>query len=253
MPRALSYLAILVSLIGISLAESQSLSADFLQWGIGIIQDTKEEHSETLDFPRDTVAMYDSSGKKVGFLYEDPAGKSDPNLYWWLRGRLFADSNSFAVQGEDVREVTYEGTCLKYYERKQQYVRVLAYTFKNQPLWLNIEELQHQGYEIEDWKSFISRSPQDREWFRMQDEPSSLLLRDVPSTKGRVLFAMKGFNHIILSLGEWKGSWLRVHVLQYSVADCAPDPSNLIKEYRGWIRALDPKGFPRIWFPTRGC
>ena len=50
---------------------------------------------------------------------------------------------------------------------------------------------------------------------------------------------------------EVRGPWMKVQIATPSL-NCEPD-SAAQKKRTGWIRYLDPKGRPNVWYYTRGC
>ena len=228
---------------------SQSNNSEFLKWGAGIVKDTSGYKAGVINFPKQEIILYNEEGKAVGIIFPDSITSKEPDSFWWLRARLNSDTTLYSVTREDFIEVTYEGVCLKYYERKQQFIRVLQNIFSNAPIYLKISDIENLGYEILDWREFIGSSK--RSWWRFDHLSSALVLRKAPSIISEAVLSFGGTLFVIKIIGPWKGSWVYIEIAHYSKYDMVPSESDLLHRYRGWIKALDDKGFPNIWFFTR--
>ena len=232
-----------------NLAFSQSDTSEFLNWCAGIVRDTGGYHAEIINFPKQELHLYDKDGKSIGVLFSAPASSNMINPYWWLRAYLNNNSTTYTNFRNDCIEVTYEGVCLKYYERNQQFIRVLHNVIPDPPVYLKISDIERLGYEIVDWKEFIGISRKG--WRRFDHHGPPLTLRESPSLISKPILSFHGNLYVIEIIGPWKGSWVYVEIMQYSKFDMILNERDIQHRYRGWIKALDERGFPNIWFTTR--
>ena len=76
-------------------------------------------------------------------------------------------------------------------------------------------------------------------------------MRSGPSTEYEKVQTLKGDTYIITCTGKTENLWAEVSVDYYEDHPC--NGGSKVQNWKGWIKFLDDKGFPNIWYYTRGC
>ena len=66
------------------------------------------------------------------------------------------------------------------------------------------------------------------------------------------IVTMKGETFLIKLTGKTNGNWAEVKVSEMDIPPCDGD-AHEVNTYSGWIKAIDDKGFPNIWYNVVGC
>jgi hypothetical protein len=216
------------------------------EWGLGIISrvDTPIK-SEIIDFPVGSTKVYDEpEGSCVGEITKDE--EYSPHYYnVFLVPGIKSDSS--AVKREDLREVTYEGTCLKYYEVEDGYVKVLQYTFDD-GVWIAIDDLKEDGFAPLSWTDYLLKKKSG--FFPRKGY--TLKLKENPSSGSKTIIEMQGDAFLIDFTGKYDGGWFEVQVSRFSQYYLSVN-EEIPQLYFGWILVLDDRAHPVVWYYTRGC
>ena len=233
---------ILLILISINLAEPHDNSNS--GWGIGIISSIHGNRSQTTNFPDTLIPVFGfPKGNQIGFIGKDT---SDPYSNPLLFLVISANQRKMTVSWVDLKEINYEGSCLKYYEQIDDYVNVLYHTLKR-GVWIKISDLRDNGYYPQDWMNFLL--DQRRAYF--PNVEGGLNLRKNPNIKDKPIIVLHRVPGWILLTGKVEGLWAEVEFVQYASGDPFALNSKIANKWKGWIKAIDDKGFPNIWFYTR--
>jgi hypothetical protein len=210
------------------------------EWGIGLLTTANPfEQSETMLVPRekidcahmqggpiDTHLMYDETSHSIAYTFQDKRYETSP------AGLL---------------EIAYEAAALMVYAEDNGHYAIKA-AENDGYLWVPAKSLQSQGYRFMPWADFLPLVQSDFHPLPTQ----GLNLRKGPSTKDPVIAKLLGENYLIHLTGARKGFWMEAIVEYWPEHPCNGGES-ATKNYTGWIKALDDKGFPNIWYFTRGC
>ncbi|MDX2249743.1 MAG: SH3 domain-containing protein [Bacteroidia bacterium] len=220
-------------------------------WGIGVVTagDSANVLSENtplmLPFSVDFPIYASPNGPVIGTL-QTPGEKNYPS------GRSFfrhADSNARTLFDlRDGREIAYDAAGLIYYEEKDGFLRVLHHTLQK-PAWIKISNLHEYHLKPVLWMDFILQYGPSL--FHPHDS-IGLNLRKSPSTSGEKITSIKGDLYMVKFTGKREGLWAEVEVTLYDIHPCEGDAQEQNK-WSGWIKLMDDKGFPNIWFYTGGC
>lgn len=224
----------------ISLIQSQIDSS----WGIGIISHRERNMAESLNMAELPISAYDSpQGRQIGIIIRDPTSISYPHFGFYLR---LNDDEQVGIARSDYREIKYEGSCLKYYEAKQKFVKVLLHSYKN-GVWVNEADLG--DFYAQNWSTFLLKKKET--FFRLQDTP--LKIYKTPAVNSPIVTSVQGTKYYIRLTENVNGNWAQVVIEEFDQPYCSSNEQNLIKNWKGWISLLSDRGNPRIWFFTRGC
>lgn len=247
------FFAILMTVVAVSpYAEGggrRSPRPTFYEWGIGILVHTHRSlESEILNFASDTLEVYTSPGGfRLGVMYPD----TRMNRYYQVSFSYdSAKGAPIMTDPNDSREINYEGKCFKYYDSVSGYVEVLRHTLGAQGSgWVKVSEMEAIQLKPMLWADFIlSRHPLTTffNWSGI-----GLNLRSEPSVNSELLETIEPGPNRILLTGERSGKWFQVKVSDQGLG-IAPDTSKF-NWTAGWIKAINDRGMPNIWFATRGC
>ncbi len=217
------------------------------EWGIGIICSIDNLYeSEIIGFPDIDIDVYDSpKGKKIGTIGKNPLIKK--NTYQTLLLKTFNSKEiDIDEHSNDLIEITYEGKVLKYYKEDSDCVNILIHTTSG-GVWVRISDLEKNKFKSQCWMDFMLVIKEF--WY-----DNDIDLKKRPDYSSKTIVRIKGDYFNIIFTGKTMGSWAEVEAWKYMKAeDVGAENGRVIKKYKGWIRAIDKKGSPAIWFYTRGC
>lgn len=216
------------------------------EWGLGIISNYNNANkSEIINFPIATLNIYDKpSGNAIGKISKD---EEYAHHYYNVEVKLHNAKNVLKVIKDDLREISYEGTCLKFYKVKENYIQILIHSLPN-GVWIKIEDLHNFKFYPVSWKEFLLSK---KTGFFPKRE-GGINLRESPSLSSKVIVEMHGDLYNIDLTGKNIHNWFEVKVLKYDQHPCT-GKYKILKELTGWIKTIDKKNHPKIWFYTRGC
>lgn len=202
--------------------------------------------------PKNGFIIYNSpNGQNVGKLIHQTDNQPNGKEYYKL---YFIPSNSNPARQIEIskfQEVGYEVFAIPYFQRKDGFVRVLDST---EDFWLSEDEVKTKGFLIKSWQNFLSSKVGDLLGF-YANEPG-LTLRKEPNQYSEVVETLKGDLFEISPLNQHDGPWTKVKVKKYKEHPCN---SNLKQEeivefeMEGWVKIIDDKGLPNVWYYSRGC
>jgi hypothetical protein len=238
-----SSLVFLIVFCWLSVLRSSAQEGPYASSGIGIIAPEKGINAMHINFPLAEIKLYASPEQK-------PCGiitlKNSLNLIY----KVFSKPLPMRVNNKDLAEIEYAGYCLKYFERRGDFVKILMNS-NGKGYWLSLSELNYLHYVPLTWMDIFLKG---KKFFYSQVDVG-INLRTDPDPSSKKITLIKG-NHYAISLsGETDGLWTAVTVGRYSTAPCkdvksTPAP---IEEWTGWLKAIDDAGYPNIWFFPRGC
>ncbi|NQY08407.1 MAG: hypothetical protein HRT71_02700 [Flavobacteriales bacterium] len=217
-------------------------------WGVGIISNKSGNGTAKVNFPAGGIKVYSSAGGQVvgDIKYKGgDIGKFD--IYHQFE--LIKQGSKIEFNVYDLKEISFEGECLKYYKVSAGYVQVLTSTINN-GVWLKISDLEETGFFTQPWLHFL----QNRGviFFPIKKDVNGLKLMQENVEPSTIMDNMIGKKYKIRLTGANKGNWLEVTLKEYDKNPC--DKSSVfVKNQKGWVKALNDKGEPNIWFNTRGC
>ncbi len=212
------------------------LAAQSDEWGIGVVE-----------------LPYDS--KKSINVYNSPNGNIEGSLgmenskydagYRVISWRDDAGPNMHIPQ-EALIAVGYEIDGLIVHKEQDGFLKIM-YTEGDFLAWVSIAELRKAGFSYKSWKMFVVYS--GRTFYTMN---YGMNVRTTPKANGDLVLMVKGDEFEIEPTGKSDGLWAEVIIKEYNSEYCE-EPHDLIKTYHGWMKILDDKGFPNIWFYAKGC
>lgn len=219
-------------------------SAQSTVWGAGIVIPEKGISELAINMPYTSFELLDSpGGKKAGTIFM----KNSLNLVYSLNSKMIV----CRVSADDITEVAAHGYCLKYYQAQGDFIKVLQAS-TGTGLWLSRTELKYLHLAPQDWFSFLVTR---KSGFHPVVD-IGLNLRQEPDAAGKKIVLMKGDRYMIDLDGQTDGLWAKVTVKRFASRPCASsDPAGLtpLEQLSGWIKIVDDKGFPNIWFYPHGC
>lgn len=211
------------------------LSAQQEEWGKGLLM-----------LPIDSaihINLYNTpNGEFAGTLGTE---KSYDGMYFRNVWRE-AGGISLIIPDEALLEYEYEISGFIVYEKQQDFIQIL-FPKGERIAWVSISELEKKGASYQSWMTFMTQT--NRTFFTLE---YGMNVRKKPSVRGERIFTVKGDQFEITPTGKTKGLWAEVIIKEYDSEYCEGN-HNLLKEYRGWLKILDDKGFPNLWYYTRGC
>jgi len=240
----ISTFILIFCVIGLAQAQEKQESMDQFDpyWGIGIIcRSDNQYESEKTSFPNAKIAIYSApNGLKMGTVGKDVSQPGDQYAFFDNKG-----GDAIAFARKDMIEVTYEGTALKYYREVNGYVNILINTISGGG-WLLKTDLDKNKFKTQNWMNFLLSHRRAFYYKR-----NSVDLKTAPDTQSELLGRIDGDLSHVKFTGKINGLWAEVAVEQYDKHPLMED-GKIINKRTGWIKAIDEKGRPQIWFYTRG-
>jgi hypothetical protein len=205
--------------------------------GIGIIAIPKNIRPLTVNFPMTRIELFSASGEHAGVLFR----RDIMNLMYLAEG----SSAAYRISNSDMAEIKLSGFCLKVYERRGDYVKVLAHTAAP-GYWLALSELDFLGFKAVSWMDvLLAKSTQ---LYIAVDV--GINLRAEPDQKSKKIILVKGRKYLINLTGKTSGMWAEAQVFRHNkhmTAGNLPDAKPL-EEWTGWMKIIDDAGYPNLWF-----
>lgn len=231
--------------------------------GVGAVAENKFR-SEGVYFPRKDLDLYVLSGTekyvKSGYLigYSEYDQEDFDQV---KKGQLCVKNTSKGskkISEADFAELSYEGKYLIYYEIRNGFIKILKRTDSANPgkdpydqkngFYLKISDLNQTEFKPRGWMEIL----QDQTLL-FNAVKEGLNLRKGPNAETEKIMKMTGENFTIVPSGKTKGQWMSVKVQKRKGNFCEDDSGAILKEYQGWIKAVDDSGKPNVWFFSRGC
>lgn len=220
--------------IGLFVFFPMFLLAQAAEWGVGVLMLPLES--------KGLITTYDlPSGNENGTLGMEEDTNNRLNLSWREE-----EGVQMAIPSEGIISIGYEISGLIIHKEQDGFLKIM-YRSGDISAWIPINKLQESGFVHQPWIQFMSNK--HRTFFTME---YGMNLRDQPNIKGNKILTVKGNQFEITPTGKVKGFWAEVVISEYDTVYCEA-PHDLIKIYYGWMKILDDKGFPNVWFYPRGC
>ena len=152
------------------------------------------------------------------------------------------------ISGEpvDFIELSYEGTCLIVYEIINDTYHILTKSFPG-GVYISKNDLLKYGYSYISYYDYIIKSKNEYIVFIKE----GLNLREKPSIDSNIITIINSDSFTIIPSNTTFRQWIYVDIIKYDKHPC--EGGKRITKLRGWIKLIDDKGFPNIWYYTRGC
>lgn len=218
-------------------------SEDTTSWGIGFIRMNLSSHYK--------MKGYSIIGNSVCYV-----GGGEIT---------FSNENSPKLSQQDfVYYANYNTILLKVYKIVDTKLMVGINTIKG-GVWIEFDELYRLGY---DFNTYLSLLANDGNYFRYQDEnplkrsyikigvnllESCLNLRTEPNIHSKIITCIKSEASTRIELLSIENGWANVLVRYFTGESNNGDnpdgcPSTLTKEYNGYVKVMDSRGRPNIWY-----
>jgi hypothetical protein len=211
--------------------------------GVLVLFSTDEDHfNEDTPFP-----VRDAAGKKRGALLFRRAPEQ-PSFLMPMGLQL---TNGEQLTGTGSAPFESEVSALKYYERKDEALRVLQPAHSRYPggLWVHLKEVKRKT-EVYSWVELIVKQ-QGTGWTGFD----AYRLRAKPSLEGEVLVQLReqtlwpNKSHGLTPTGKTQGSWVEVtaqtyagpHSYRATILDVEPGEA-VGEPVTGWIKIADDEG-----------
>ena len=148
-------------------------------------------------------------------------------------------------KSHDLIEVSYDGEVLKYFKEDADFINVLIHTIPG-GVWIRKADLKKYKFKAQNWLNFML-SEKDF-WYDYNDVD----LKKNPNSSSKTIVRIKGEKFNIIFTGKTKDVWAEVKVNEYKSEDDIYNEKRIKNKYNGWIKAIDKKGKPSVWFYTRG-
>ncbi|RNI23717.1 hypothetical protein [Rufibacter latericius] len=202
--------------------------------------------------PKNGITVYsrpngDKAGKLTRKVKENTGDQAPYRIYLLPNSDKAAKKLNLSL----FEQIDSEVWAIKYFERKDGFVRVLD---KSDNYWISEKEIAANKFRVTEWQKFISANAGKVLGFYANDP--GLNLRDAPSVNGKVLKKLKGDLFEITPTTQSKGLWVKVKVKKYKEHPCTSDLGKkeiVDYELEGWVKIVNDNGEPNVWYYARGC
>lgn len=215
---------------------------DFLNWGQGIIG--PEVMNGNFHKFEGLKLYHKADGFAVGTIV------SAKDVYSELAFQT-EGSDPKPVKSKEFREVGYEQSGMVWYAKEKGFIQI-GLNSSSKGYWLKIEELEYYGFKVTSYLDFM-----------VEKKPTlfpgamgiNLNFRSAATTRSKVYATLNSDKFFVTPTGKTEGNWAEVEVVEYTNSYCEVSEvdENVVNRWTGWIKILDDKGHPNIWFYTRGC
>lgn len=213
--------------------------SSFEAWGIGIV--TGPFVQENL--PINTV-LEALSGL---IIFDAPDGIPIGKLTGADGLQMSCNAQVIEVDSKDLREYTYGLSGLIYFEEKQGYLRMFNHSYSG-GVWVRRSELTQHDWKSLTWMDFLMAG----NTLFPESLNINMNLRAKPEAASQLLVKLSDDRFFITPTGKSQGLWAEVKVVQYEEPYCSGN-DKVIGNWTGWVKLLDDKGHPNLWYYTRGC
>lgn len=216
---------------------SLSLNKEYKVNSNGTIGPKKEEFlGERLHFPKNTqINAYNKNQKKIGII-EKGEGYTV----------VFIDKNSTKSSVKSTM-IGYDGIGIEIFEINERQGKIFLEDL-NIYYWVNLEDFEPHELMYYSWVEFFNKF--DISLFAVD----TILLKEEPDENSKTIVKINDLRYTLSMTGKQKGIWSEVKIQKYfdqkGIFGNFPKPTN---EYKGWIKILDNKGSPNVWFYAKGC
>lgn len=228
------YLLWLFCIQGI-LAQETSFEA----WGIGITMGSFDQEN----IPTDSL-LEDLTGLIV---FDTPNGIPIGKLVGVEGLQMSCNAQMIQIDQRDFREYTYGVSGLTYFEEKEGYLRMFTHSYAG-GVWVRQSELAYQEWNKQTWMEFLLTG----HTLFPESLKVKMNLRAKPEAGATLLTTLSDDRFFITATGKSQGLWAEVKVVQYEEAYCSGNDT-ILNTWTGWVKLLDDKGHPNLWYYTRGC
>jgi hypothetical protein len=160
-----------------------------------------------------------------------------------IRGRkISVDDRDILLHWEDTGV-----TALKVSAVRGGYVNILAHTRRG-GFWIREADIRKRKYRVTDYLDILRTLKLTV--FVIKD--AGLNLMDVPDRRGkRIVTIKKGFRFLTTLTGRVKGNWAEADIVELDKSPC--DDGKEVKQYHGWLEAVDTDKSPNIFYSDTGC
>lgn len=221
---------------------AQNPDAVFSEWGKGLIFSNEMlDHKMTIDDLVGLPIYHQPNGYKIGSIVQ----AYEPGVI----AASVEGSDPVEINRKDRQEFSYEVSSLIWFEEQEGFIRFGLNSGK-QTYWLKTSEVEEKGLRVLAWVTLATELKRtmfpERLGIRMN-------LRSQPNTKGKVLAVLTNDQFFVTPTGKSQGMWLEVKVVKHKEAYCEGSGEDVIDSWTGWIKFVDDKGHPNMWFYSRGC
>ena len=209
----------------------------FEDWGIGIM------------IGPDQNGDWEANNSSISglVLFDNPNGMPVGKFVGLGGAILSCEERKVEVDRKDYREYGYETVGLTYWEEREGYLKLLIHS-EEEGFWIKKSDALAHGWKAHSWMSFFGKD------ITLFPECLGIRmnLRSEPRPHAQLLVNLSDDRFFINPTGNTKGLWAEVEVTQYNGPYCSGD-DKILNSWKGWIKLLDDKGHPNLWFYTRGC
>lgn len=221
----------------------------------GLILPAKKENKDELCCilsPQEGFTIYDNpNGNVIGILTRSVKQNSGDQTPYRIFFVDIKNKSEKEIELSNFQEIGYEVWALKYFERKNGFLRIIN---KSNNYWLNESEIIKKKFSITEWQDFLINNSDI--FFNFYANEPGLDLLDKPSNEGKILKKLGGVLDEIHLTKEKNGKWSKVNVIKRKEEPCISDlddEENIEYKIEGWIKIVNENGLPNVWFFTRGC
>ncbi len=176
-------------------------------------------------------------------VYDAPNGTIKGSLSVDERGELSyaEDGPRLVIDQNALLKVNIDEFRLKVFKEENGFIKIFSSSNSNQA-WLSLIELAKTVYYYIPWIDFMSNP--GHHFFANKH---GMNVRSEPRASAERIAAVKGMKCTIIPTGATDGLWAEVIIKEYDAEYCEED-QKLIGERRGYMKILDDKGYPNVWF-----
>lgn len=230
------------------------------KWGVGLItykNRTDKQAYKILFPPEGNIALYDTPGEtlvafaNINLNNENfmPSNISveDMQKHDHYAALLIKRNNSVHKENihlNDIEKVADNVYAVKVYDRKNGHLQILANTLQHEA-WVSESDLNKQEFQFTSWPDYLLLN---KTAIYVTATNGGLNVRNTADSNSKLIATLKGESYRIALTGVANGPWFEINLKNYD-----PTCTKILSEGKGWIKAIDDKGFPNIWRQPKAC
>lgn len=217
----------------IQLGKAQDLLKTY---GIGILTAPKCEASR--------IPLYETVNGEEPGAFITQVSKVEYNFFRMI------DNNDRIVNlhASDAVSIGYEEVALTVFEENDYGFKVALNHTNGEGYWISKTDVKRYHLSHWSWMDYLTKN-----YVTLFPEALGIPmnLREQPNATSNKLATLDTDVYQITPTGKTDGLWAQVSVSLFSAPYC--EDAVFKRKFTGWVKLLDDKGYPNLWFYAKGC
>lgn len=165
---------------------------------------------------------------------------------WDVILSVWKTQEQFHINGYDYRTISYDGSRVIYSQIDDEFVKILDNTCQSN-VWVKVSDLRAAGFYPQSWQDHLTTYK--TEYFAIEN--NKLMLWGSHKKERSLLTKIEDRTFAIRLTGEIEDGYCKAIVIKYDSE--LKHERKEIKRWMGWLKVINDKGHPLIWYYPMGC